>query len=219
MTVALSKLDDMYDRATACLDAEFQDLPPDGVALADGFRAAVAVTRSKGVEQAGFSGEAQAGTGQRTVARVDIKSYRSKLAETSNVIARKIPGFNENFPPPAGETDDELITNTRAVKIKAVEKKADFMLRGLSEEYLESGTARVEALEAALASTNEAMSHRGAATGSKKTAYQEADEFFDELDIYIRNHYADKPDKLNAWRIATHIERSSAKKEPPPAQP
>lgn len=44
---------------------------------------------------------------------------------------------------------------------------------------------------------------------SKKSAYQDADEFFDELDIYIRNKYADQPDKINAWNNAAHIERTT----------
>ena len=110
-------------------------------------------------------------------------------------------------------TVTELIAQTRTAAAKAVENQADFALRGLSEEYLGSGTALVEAFEAAFAPTNEALSHRGAAVGSKKSAYSEADEHFDELDIYIRNHYADRPDKLNAWRNATHIERSAAKKD------
>ena len=62
------------------------------------------------------------------------------------------------------------------------------------------------------ASTNEALSHKGAATGGKRSAYREADEHFDELDIYIRNAYFDQPDKLNAWNIAARLEHPSKNK-------
>lgn len=192
-----------------------------GKIAADGLRAAFAVIQNKGTAQSSFSGEAQAGTGQRTTARINIRNYRSTLSETANITARKKPGFNKHFPAPSGETDDELLTNTRAVVLKAIEMKDDFLLRGLTLEFLQSGDERVVAFEAALGTTNEALSHRGAATGSKKSAYAEADEHFDELDIYIRNQYRDQPDKINAWRIASHIERAAKKSggETPPPNP
>lgn len=220
MAYSRRQINDMYERVFSCLDAEFADLPVDsgGKLAADGLREAYDVIQNRGSEQTGFYGLAQAGTGQRSTARINIRDYRKRLAETASVIARKVAGFNQNYPLPYGENDDELITNTRAVVAKAVGHQSEFMQRGLKLSYLESGTALVEAFEAALDTTNEALSHRGAATGSKKSAYREADEHFDELDIYIRNNYADQPDKMNAWRNATHIERTAEKQvdEPGP---
>ena len=221
MPVSQQKINDMYERVLSCLDAEFTDLSvgSGGKIAADGLRAAYAVIQGKSTEQAGFGGSAQAGTGQRSTARFNIRRYRSRLAETANVVARQKPGFNEHFPPPSGETDGELVTRTRAVVTKAIEMQTDLIARGLTLEYLESGSDLVDGFEATLDTTNEALSHRGAAVGSKKSAYAEADEHFDELNIFIRNQYRDQPDKLNAWRIATHIERSAKKsggEEPPP---
>lgn len=222
MPYTQGQLNDMYERALACIDAEFADLPKPsgGDTAAHGLRNAVSAIRGQGSAQAGFSDSAQVGTGQRSAARISVRDYRKRLTRTANVIARKKPGFNQNFPSPHGETDDELIAHTRAVAVKAVENSADFTLRGISQAYLESGAELVDAFEASFVPTNAALSHRSAATGSKKSAYREAEEFFDELDIYIRNHYFDQPDKLNAWRVATHIERTKKKKDeenPPPS--
>ena len=205
----------MYERVFACLDAEFTDLPAGsgGQLAADGLREAYAVIQGTSSEQAGFGDSAQAGSGQRAEARYNVKEYRKKLAQTALIIAKKKSGFNEHFPAPHGETDDELVAQTRAVAAKAIEMKEDFTKRGLPETFLASGTGLVDAFEATLDVKNEALSHRGAAVGSKRSAYSQADEHFDELDIYIRNHYADQPDKLHAWRNATHIERSAAKKK------
>lgn len=215
MPVAQRKINEMYERVFSCLDAEFPDLPAGsgGKIAADGLRGAFEVIQGSGVAQAGFGGSAKAGTGERSTARFNIREYRRTLAETANVIARKKPGFNAHFPPPSGETDGELITQTRAATAKAVELEADFRPRGLTIAFLESGAALADTFEATLDATNEALSHRGAATGSKKSAYREADEFFDELDIYIRNQYRDQPNKINAWNIASHIERSSERKD------
>lgn len=93
-----------------------------------------------------------------------------------------------------------------------VESKDDFIQRGLTSEYLESGKDLIEAFQAALKNTNESLSQRGMATGGKKSAYAEAEDLFDELDIYIRNYYRNQSDKINAWRNAMHIERTAEKK-------
>lgn len=129
--------------------------------------------------------------------------------------SRKKPGFEKNFPAPSGKDDNELLTDARAVAAKAIEFKTDFTGRGFKTEFLESGADRVEAFETALGTTNTARSSRGEAVGSKRTAYGQADEFFDTLDDFIRNFYRDQPQKLAAWRIATHIERSPKKKDAP----
>jgi hypothetical protein len=208
----------MYERALACLDAEFADLPAPsgGDTAAKELRTTFAVIRNQGSAQAGFGDSAQAGTGERNAARVSVRKYRRMLSRTANVIARKKSGFNEHFPHPSGEADNELIAETRAVAAKAIENQADFTERGLTAEYLSSGAALVDAFEATLDATNTALSHRGAAVGGKKSAYREADEFFDELDIFIRNHYHDQPAKLAAWKIASHVERAPKKKEKEP---
>lgn len=215
MAFSQAKINDMYERALSCVDAEFADMPAGsgGKIAADGLRAAFDEIRAQDSAKLGFGDSAQVGTGQRSATRVSIRNYRSKLAETANIIARKKPGFNADFPPPSGETDNELISQTRAIAAKAIDKQADFIQRGLTLTYLQSVTAMVDAFEASLDTTNEASSHKSAAVGAKKSAYREADEHFDELDMYIRNVYADQPDKMNAWRVATHIERSKAKDE------
>lgn len=208
-------INEMYERALACLDAEFADLPANsgGGEAAVGLRATVTEIKQESAAQAGAGDTAKVGTGQRSTARFNLKRWRNSLARTADVIARKKPGFDKDFPLPYGENDDELLTKSRAVAPKAVAGQADFTNRGLEADYVQSGSDLIEAFEAAFGVTNEALSHRGAATGGKSSAYKRADEHFDELDIYIRNKYAAQPDKINAWRNATHIERTAAAKE------
>jgi hypothetical protein len=215
MAVSKRLLDEMYERALSCLDAEFDDIPAGsgGAESEAGFRGAVAETQEMSAAQAGAGDAAKVGTGQRTVARINMKQWRNSLAETASIIARKKPGFNSEFPLPYGEDDDELLTESRAIAPKAIANQTDFTDKGLEEAFVKSGDELIAAFQAALDMTNEALSHRGAATGGKASAYQRADEFFDELDIYIRNKYKNQPDKLNAWRIATHIEQAPKKKK------
>lgn len=220
MGTSRRKINEMYERALACVDTVFADLPADsgGKRAADGLRNAFASIREKAEAQTVFTDSAKVGTGERSAARFNIREYRRRLAETANIIARQKVGFNRNFPPASSETDAELLTQTRVVAAKALESKDDFIERGLTQEYLESGADLIEAFQNALRNTNESLSQRGAATGGKTSAYTEASDFFDELDIFIRNYYRDQPDRINAWRNATHVERSAVKKsaENPP---
>ncbi len=207
-------INDMYRRALAALDAEFDDLPADslGAEAADELRAAFAIIEQKSGAKMNLDGAAQAGTAQRGAARRNLQEFLRILADTANTIARRKAGFNQQFPSPAGKNDRELLNDARAAAPVAVAGKADFIRYGLKEPFIQSGADLITAFETSFAATDEALASRGAAVGSKKEAVEDADDAFDDLDRYIRNHYSDQPEKIAAWKIATHIERSPSKK-------
>jgi hypothetical protein len=213
MPYSQRQLNGRYSRCLACVDAEFADMPADsgGREAADGLREAFEEIQAEATTQSGAGDTAKVGTGQRSLARFNLKEWRKALARTADAEARKTAGFDEDFPPPRSESDDTLLTKSRAVAPKAVEKKAVFVKRGMESEYVLAGAALVAAFETALGVTNTALSHKGAATGGKASAYRRAAEFFEDLDIYIRNKYRDQPDKINAWNIASHVERTAQK--------
>ena len=213
MAYTLKSINDMYRRVLAALPIEFADLPAGsaGVEAADGLSAAFALVEEKSGAQAGFDGTAQAGTAQRAVDRLNLYNFRRSLAQTARNIARKKPGFNENYPSPSDENDTQLLTNSRAVAPKALADQADFIRSGLTKEFVVSGADLVAAFETSFGMTDGALASRGAAVGSKKEAQEDAADFFDDLSTYIRNHYRSQPNKLAAWKIASHIERSPKK--------
>ena len=215
MPVSQRLFNERYERVLTCVDAEFADMPAGsgGREAADGLSEAFAEIQAEDTAQASSDSTAQVGTGQRTLARENLRDWRAALARTANVEARKTAGFDKDFPPAYSENDDELLTESRAVAPKAVTAKEIFKKRGMEDDYVISGAALIAAFENAFGITNTALSHRGAATGGKASAYRRAAEFHEDLDIYIRNKYRDQPDKINAWNIASRLERSSAKKE------
>ena len=202
--------DAMYRRVLAALDAEFSDIPAGsaGAEAADGLRAEFAVIENKSGAQAGFQGAAQAGTEQRVVARQNLFKFRQKLADTADTIARKKPGFDENYPSPSDENDAELLAVSRAVAAQALTDQAEFTRLAVKKDYVQSGADLVAAFEASFTPTDAALASRGAAVGNKKESRRRAADFFAELDTYIENFYEDQPDKLHVWEIASHVERS-----------
>jgi len=207
----------MYNRVLDSLPTEFADLPPDseGAEAAEGLSEEYNIIVGKSALQSGFKGTAQEGTAQRTVARQNIREYMSTLARTGRSIARKKPGFEQNFPPPSDKNDVELLTDARAVAVKAMEYKTDFTGRGLKVEYLQSINNYIADFDNSLDATNSAVGLGGAAVGGKNAAYDRADEHFDVLDDFIRNFYRDQPEKLAAWKIVSHIRRSTGNDDEP----
>lgn len=204
---------EMYRRVLDALPVEFRELPPDseGAAAAQGLREQYDIIVGKSSAKVGFDGTAQEGTGQRAVARKNIREYMSTLARSAGSIARRKPGFDRNYPSPSGKSDAELLSEARAVAVKAMEDKTDFIGRGLKMEYLQSIEGFITSFESSLDTTLTANVLSGSAVGSKNAAYESAEDYFDVLDDFIRNFYRENPEKLAAWKIASHIRRSSLK--------
>lgn len=204
-------IDAMHQRVLDCLTAEFPDIPADtdGADAEAGFRAQVEIIQQQSADQSGFSGTAQHGTAQRTVARRAIIEYIERLGNSARSLSRSYPGIEKDFPMPYKfRSDDDRLTAMRAIVPKAIAKETVFGRRGIDKAFINSGDARIAAFETALGVTNQALSGRGAAVGDKDDAYEKADDFLDTLDDFIRNFYRNQPGKIAAWKIATHVERS-----------
>ncbi|MCD9188731.1 MAG: hypothetical protein LUM44_20095 [Pyrinomonadaceae bacterium] len=206
---------DMFKRALAALTAEFSDLPeqPEIRSAIQIFRAAVARIDAESASQNTHQDTAQEGTVERKVARRAIREFMERYAKTAYTIARRRPGFDENFPMPYGKNDEQLLAAARSVDEKALLEREAFLGLGIKPAYLEASAAKIEAFAAALDKSNAATVSRGAAVSGRKNAFDEAEDNFLVIDTYIKNAYADDPAKLDAWRIATRIERAPRPKK------
>lgn len=215
MAYTLKAIKEMYNRVLDIVRAEFTDLPPEsaGANAVEGLQTQYDIIVQKDADKSSFSGTAQKGSAIRAVARRNLYDYQMTLSNTSKIIARKKTGFDENFPSPSTMNDDQLLSAVRASSAKAVEHKTDFIAQALTQEFLESGAGFITDFDNSLDITNEASGSRGAAVGAKNAAYEKAGEHFDVLDNFIRNFYREDAAKLNAWKIASRIERSPKKKK------
>jgi len=215
MRFSQSSVNDMYLRVIECVDTVLTDMPPDseGALAAQGLREQYDIIIASTAAQSGFSGTARMGAAQRALARKNIYDYLMALSRSAKIIGRRETGFEQNFPSPAGKDNNQLLADARSVAPKAIEHKTLLMGRGYTLEYLQSGAGFVEDFEESLETSYDALSSRGEAVGGKLSAYDKADEFFDSLNDFVKNYYRDQPQKLAAWRIATRIERSPARKK------
>jgi hypothetical protein len=205
----------MHKMAVACVDAELTDLPRDseGAVAVGTLRAKIPVIEELSAAQTTHTGAAQSGTAQRSAARKDIKEYLTTLARTADTIARRKTGFDDQFPMPYGKNDEQLLAAARSVHAAATENTDDFIRLGLTREYLDSAQSAIAAFAAALGETNQALGSRGATVAGIDREFDESEDAFETLNAFVRNFYRDRPEKLAAWKIATHVERPPQKKK------
>jgi hypothetical protein len=208
-------INDMYLRSLDCRDTVLTDMPAgsEGAIDAENLRGQYDIIIAETAAQSGFGGTAKMGAGQRKLVRKHIYNYLAALHTSAEILGRKHPGFEQNFPSPSGKDDNELLADARAVVLKAIDNKTLFLGRGIELAFLESGEAFITDFEESLDTSYDALSSRGEAVGSKKSAYDLADEYFDSLNDFVKNFYRDQPAKLAAWKIATRIERPAKKKK------
>ena len=205
---------DMFNRVLDILPVEFADLPKPSEAntAAEDLQLQYNIVISESGAQSGFEGTGEEGTAVRAVARQNIRDYLSTLAKTARSLSRKTPGFDQNYPPPSGMDDAELLNEARAVGPKALADQAAFIGRGLTLEFIQSIDDFIPDFEAAQDVTNVATGSRGASVAEKNAAYEQGLEDVDVLNNFIRNFYRGQPAKVAAWEIASHIERSPKRK-------
>lgn len=211
-----SAVRDMFNRVLDILPVEFADIPAGSVAKAAATDLQVQYNAvvSESAEQSGFENTSKEGTAIRAVARRNIQDYLSTLARTAKSIARKDPGFDKNYPVVSAMDDTELLNTARAVAPKALEDQAAFIGRGLTLEFLQSIDGFIDGFDNSQDASNAAIGQRGASVSDKNQAFEQGLDDVDILNDYIRNFYRDQPAKLAAWKIASHIERSSKKNKP-----
>jgi len=206
----------MWKRAVVCLDTELADLPreSDGAAAGERLRIEIPIIERESAAQTAQGGTAKQGTAQRRVARNRIREILNALAKTADTIARRKPGFDEQFPMPYGSRNDEqLLALARATQIKAAENREDFERLGITREFMDSIAPEIEAFADALETTSAAVGSRGAAVSGIDESTKRGADDFEDLNTFVRNFYRDRPEKLAAWRIATHVERAPVRKK------
>lgn len=215
MGVTQGEVRNMFNRVLDILPVEFADLPKpsDAAAAAADLQVQYDIIISKSAAKTGFQDESESGTAVREVARHNIEDYLATLSRTARSLAKKIPGFDKNYPAVSRLDDTELLNVARAVAARAIIDQTIFAGRALTLDFLESINDFIEDFDASQDTTNVADGSRGASVSEKNTAYEKGLDDVDVLNDFIRNFYRDQPAKLAAWKIASHIERSAKRKK------
>ena len=180
----------------------------------------------------------------RTALEVLFDALRMDLqnrARTARAIAQEQPGFADAFRLPAPPTDGTLLTTADAfvdrltvkaddddaTKTRKTAMTAAFIAHELPADFVAHLQADAQAIRA---EQHEREKDRASGVGSTATIgplLQEASEIVTTLDAVMHNKYTRVPDKLRAWKSASHVERAAHREKkqepptptPPPANP
>ncbi len=164
------------------------------------------------------SGARESSTG-KAAARDELRRDMEAISRTARVMALSTTGLENKFRAPRSISDQELLALARAFATDALPLKAEFVRRGLPDNFLEDLAADIADFEQAI---NRKIQRRGAqvaATAAIDGVIERGVNVVRELDAIMRNKYADDEATLAAWLSASRTERRQRKQPAPAPQP
>lgn len=177
--------------------------------------------------QTSRQGGAQGGTAGKAAARDELRRDLEAISRTARVLALAVPGLENKFRAPRSVSDQALLATARAFAADALPLKAEFTRRGLPEDFLEDLADDIEAFEQSITGTIRQREARVSATAAIDESIERGANAVSELDVIVRNKFADDTATLAAWLSASHTQRaprrarpdSNAPPPPAPASP
>ena len=144
---------------------------------------------------------------QHTTTRGDARRALREDLEAINRTAR-LMGLEDTFRLPPARNDELLLAAAEAFAASAFPLKAQFIAREMPSDFLEDLNADIAAFKAAIAAQGDALGDRVAARSTISQTIDRLMEIRDQLDVIVKNKYANDPAVLAEWASASHIERA-----------
>ncbi len=187
------RLFDLFRRASSFWTANAAEFAPDSLASTHGGALTVLV---QGVADAGADRIHGSYTG-REAALEALRARAAAIDATARVIALGDPAFAAPFRMPVGREDGAILDHVAAM-LQELAKP------GVAEQFLQREMApdfsiRLQEDHAVVGSHDDT-----AATTAVRQLLREGPGHLAELDVCVRNRYADQPRPLGAWAAACH---------------
>lgn len=164
------------------------------------------------------SGTRESSTG-KSAARDELRRDLEAIARTARVMALSTPGLEDKFRAPRSISDQALLALARAFAADALPLKAEFIRRGMPDDFLDDLAADIEGFEQFISQKIQRRSAQVAATAAIDGAVERGINIVRELDAIMRNKYADDQATLAAWLSASRTERKQRRKPDAPTPP
>jgi hypothetical protein len=169
--------------------------------------------------QVGGMSAARLGSVSKAAAHDELLRTLEAISRTARPLAANTPGLIEKFRVPHGQGNQALLATARAFVAAALPLKAEFIKRGLDENFIEDLEADIDALAEAITRKIESHESHVAATAAIDELIERGMNALRELDPFMRNTFADDHARLAAWLSASRVERSARRKNGQPEKP
>ena len=159
-----------------------------------------------GAQTAGL-GSARQNTLKRAAARRELLRLLKAISRTARMMEELDPTLFQQFRVPHGEGDQALLAAAVSFAAAARPLEAEFVRRGLTDNFIEDLEMRAEALREAVGLKIESRRSHVTATATIDFHIERGLKGVRQLDSFMRNTYANDPAMLAAWASASRVER------------
>jgi hypothetical protein len=153
----------------------------------------------------------------KAVARAALREDLEAINRTARALALTTPGLDDKFRLPRNAGDQTWLAAARSFAADADPLKAEFIRRGLPQDFLDDLNSDITAFEESIGSREQKTGERVAATVAIDESIERGMNAVRELDAIVQNIFRDDPATLAHWTSASHTER--APRHPAAAQP
>lgn len=141
------------------------------------------------------------------------------MNRAANAFEEEIPGTDQMFRLPRNRSEENLLAAARSFLEDATPLQTQFIEYGLDATFLNDLQTYIAQIEAAGQRGDSSGEQRAASTAGLTDAAARGMKNSRRADAIVRIKFADDPQKLAAWTVASHLERApKPKKNNPPTQ-
>lgn len=145
----------------------------------------------------------------KAVAHAALREDMEAMTRTARAMAITMPGLDDKFRLPRNSGDQAWLAAARSFAHDAEPLKAEFIKRGMPEDFLEELNAKIEEFEACINRKARKTGARVAATAAINNGVERGTRAVRELDAIMRNTFRNDPTTLARWLSASHVERGT----------
>jgi hypothetical protein len=147
-------------------------------------------------------------SGSKAALRDELRRDLEAISRTARAMAISMPGLEDKFRAPRSISDQALLALARAFAADALPLEAEFIRRGMNDDFLEDLASDIAEFEKAINRRIQNRAAQVAATAAIDPCIERGVNTVRELDAIMRNKYANNAASLAAWLSASHTQRT-----------
>jgi len=206
---------DKFERQDAFMVENAADFPVGSVGNAAAVvnRSIVAEINSLAAEQVSGGSSAAAAIGTKEDDLDELWELMRQMNRAANAFDDEAPGSSMKFRLPRNRSEQNLLATARAYYTDSESLVDQFVEYGMSRFFRNQLQDKITSIEQKNAHADTSTEQRAGATGGLIDAARRGMANSRKLDAIVRIKYANNPQKLAAWTVASHLERPPKKKD------
>jgi len=209
---------DKFERQEAFMIDNAVDFPAGtpGNTTAEVNRLIVGELNTLAAAQVSGGSSAAAAIGNKDDDLDEIYAMMRNMNRAANAFEAEEPGSNLKFRLPRNRSGQNILATARAYYTDSETLEAKFIEYGLDARFRNNLQTLITSIDQKNAQADTSLEQRAGATGGLIDAARRGMENSRRMDAIVRIKYADNPQKLAAWTVASHLERAPKKTPPTP---